>query len=372
MDVGYIDAPGMVPVLVTNGGDIKTSPCPVCGRSAELRKRIEVGRLGEPFEEGERFRVGCLDCGLFGAHWVKDKNAAIAEWERGELRATELTTVIFPSDYFNPEAVDPDYRQEYDAVLENEWLTPILFNYEAWFQNGKLSLSELSDAVRGAVYRGWMMKPEQYGRFYEELRKQKVYLMTNPKEYSTLHMLPNIYEQLREDTARIMTFPLHAKIDVALLKKSFKRFMVKDYVKSVKGTEFPAYFDESITQDEFDRWMKVFYEYRGDLLTGGICVKEYLELKWYGGKTNEYRMFCANKKEISLEPNSCQGALTPKPPIELLEKYCFLDSPFYTVDFGELADGTWKIIETGDGGVSGLSDGQDARPFYRALRMAFR
>lgn len=372
MDVGYIDAPGMVPVLVTNGGDIKTSPCPVCGRSAELRKRIEVGRLGEPFEEGKRFRVGCLDCGLFGAHWVKDKNAAIAEWERGELRATELTTVIFPSDYFNPEAVDPDYRQEYDAVLENEWLTPILFNYEAWFQNGKLSLSELSDAVRGAVYRGWMMKPEQYGRFYEELRKQKVYLMTNPKEYSTLHMLPNIYEQLREDTARIMTFPLHAKIDVALLKKSFKRFMVKDYVKSVKGTEFPAYFGESITQDEFDRWMKVFYEYRGDLLTGGICVKEYLELKWYGGKTNEYRMFCANKKGISLEPNSCQGALTPKPPIELLEKYCFLDSPFYTVDFAELADGTWKIIETGDGGVSGLSDGQDARAFYRALRMAFR
>lgn len=372
MDVGYIDAPGLVPVLIIHGGDIKTSPCPVCGQPAELRKRIECKRMGEPLEEGTRFRVGCLACGLFGAHWVKDKTAALAEWERGELRATELTTVLFPSDYFNSETVDPDYRQEYDAVLENEWFTPILFSYETWFQNGKLSLSESPNAVRGAVYRGWMMKPEQYGRFYEELRKRKVYLMTNPREYSTLHMLPNVYEYLREDTARIMTFPLHTKIDVELLKKTFKRFMVKDYVKSVKGAEFPTYFDENITQEEFERWMEVFYKYRGDLLTGGICIKKYLDLKRYDGKTNEYRMFYADGIGITLEPNSGQGDFTPKPPRALLEKYRSLDSPFYTVDYAELADGSWKVIETGDGGVSGLSDRQDARAFYRALRMAFR
>ena len=44
-----------------------------------------------------------------------------------------------------------------------------------------------------------------------------------------------------------------------------------------------------------------------------------------------------------------------------------LDSVFYIVDFAELEDGTWKIIETGDGSVSGLSDGQDARSFFRKL-----
>ena len=49
-----------------------------------------------------------------------------------------------------------------------------------------------------------------------------------------------------------------------------------------------------------------------------------------------------------------------------------LDSVFYTVDFAELSDGSWKVIETGDGGVSGLSDGQDAGAFYRSLYWAFK
>lgn len=79
-------------------------------------------------------------------------------------------------------------------------------------------------------------------------------------------------------------------------------------------------------------------------------------------------MFCCDGIGISLEPNSGQFYFTPKPPRELLEKYTSLDSPFYTVDFAELTDGSWKVIETGDGGVSGLSDGQDVRAFYRALR----
>ena len=52
--------------------------------------------------------------------------------------------------------------------------------------------------------------------------------------------------------------------------------------KSVKGTDFPKYFDSTVAQDELNRWMEVFYKYRGSLLTGGLCVKEYLDLKRYG------------------------------------------------------------------------------------------
>lgn len=44
---------------------------------------------------------------------------------------------------------------------------------------------------------------------------------------------------------------------------------------------------------------------------------------------------------------------------------------FYTVDFAELEDGTWKVIEAGDGSVSGLSDGQDYAAFFRALYHCF-
>ena len=81
---------------------------------------------------------------------------------------------------------------------------------------------------------------------------------------------------------------------MAELQKQFSRFMVKDYVKSVKGTKFPKYFDAAVTQQEFDYWMGEFYKYRGDLLTGGICIKEYLPLKRYENHTNEYRVFYIN------------------------------------------------------------------------------
>ncbi len=59
--------------------------------------------------------------------------------------------------------------------------------------------------------------------------------------------------------------------------------------------------------------------------------------------------------------------MTEKPPQILIDKYKYLESPFYTVDYAELDDNTWKIIEAGDGQVSGLSDNQDPSTFYRAV-----
>ena len=63
--------------------------------------------------------------------------------------------------------------------------------------------------------------------------------------------------------------------------------------------------------------------------------------------------------------------VTAEPPKELIEKYQNLSSVFYTVDYAELEDGTWRVIEAGDGEVSGLSDGQDYEAFFRALYHCF-
>ena len=167
-------------------------------------------------------------------------------------------------------------------------------------------------------------------------------------------------------------YPLNEELDIDKIKKSFNRFMVKDFVKSVKGTDFPKYFDKDTSKEDFDKWMKVFYEYRGSLLTGGICIKEYLDLKRYDNKTNEYRVFYINHEIASVCRNSGQGNFTPEVPLELIKKYRFLDSPYYTIDYAELDDGSFKIIEAGDGEVSGLSDNQDYEQYFRALFQCFR
>ena len=134
-----------------------------------------------------------------------------------------------------------------------------------------------------------------------------------------MHIFPNIYESVKEDTTKMELFSLHSSVDIERLKKSYGRFMVKDYVKSVKGTEFPKYFDHSVTQSDFDRWMEVFYKYHGDLLTGGICIKEFLDLKRYGDKTNEYRFFYMNHEVATICRNSGQINYNPEPPRKFVE-----------------------------------------------------
>ena len=285
----------------------------------------------------------------------------------GKGKENMIKAVLFPSSILDRRKIDEDMAKEYSAVLQTGLFDTIIFGYDEWFNNQMLALTSLPKEKVSAVYRGWMMKPEKYAAFYNYLFEQNIELVTTPEMYSLMHIFPNIYPKIQEDTARIMTFPLHSRICVEAIKHSFRRFMVKDYVKSVKGTDFPAYFDREVTQDEFDRWMEVFYKYRADLLTGGICIKEYLNLKRYAGKTNEFRVFYMNHEVISICRNSLQEDYTAEPPRTLIDKYACLDSVYYTLDYAELEDGTWKIVEAGDGSVSGLSDGQDYASFFRSL-----
>ena len=280
--------------------------------------------------------------------------------------------ILFPSSFFNIEKVDEDLQQEYEAVISTGLFHIALFGYDKWFNEGKLVVRDAPAELSLAVYRGWMMKPEQYEIFYNQLLEKNIKLVTNPEQYRMMHIFPNAYDLFKEYTAKMEIFPLHEQIDVNHLKKSFRRFMVKDYVKSVKGTEFPRYFDQNITQEEFDQWMEVFYKYRGSLLTGGICIKEFLDLKHYGGKTNEYRVFYINHEIATISRNSAQGTYTPLPPQELIDKYRNLGSDYYTVDYAELEDGTWRIVEAGDGEVSGLSENQDYEQYFRALYQCFK
>ena len=216
------------------------------------------------------------------------------------------------------------------------------------------------------------MKPEQYVQFYERLLEKNIKLITEPKQYEQFHVFPNVYPAVEADTAKMLVYPKGTSVDLDEVKKYFNRFMVKDFVKSVKGTEFPKFFDAGVTEQEFSTWMEVFDKYRGSLFTGGICIKEFLDLKFYGEQTNEYRVYYMNHNVATVSRNSLQRNYTPQPPKELLEKYTDLNSPFYTIDVAELADGSWKIIEAGDGQVSGLSEGQDYGAFYRSLYMCFR
>lgn len=283
-----------------------------------------------------------------------------------------IHTFLFPSDYFNKNIVDPSLYAEYIACKEiNEDI--IIFSYKKWFEDRIIDLSSIPFTDTTVIYRGWMMNPSTYEEFYSALKSYNITLINDPNAYNFMHLFPNVYESIKKDTAKILTFPLHQSIDLKHIKENgINKFLVKDYVKSVKGSNFPSSFHVDMSQEEFDDWMKIFYQYRGNLLTGGICIKEFLNLKHYGDKTNEYRVFYANNKICSISKNSNQDYMSPLPPEDFILKYKNLPSNYYTIDYAQLEDDSWIIIECGDGQVSGLSNTQDYSEYYKNLILCFK
>lgn len=107
---------------------------------------------------------------------------------------------------------------------------------------------------------------------------------------------------------------------------------------------------------------------RGDLFTGGIVLKEYVDLKLYETHTNEWRDFIFQSNwSLGIKRNSDQPEDCPAPPNDYLLKQTIVNSPFYSVDYAELANGSWTIIEVGDGQVSGLPTSVDPKCFYEEI-----
>lgn len=281
-----------------------------------------------------------------------------------------IKAILFPCEMFAINEVDSCYQYEFDAVVENSDFELFFYDHEEFVRDGVLHLNKRPEEAVNAMLRGWMFNGNQYKDFYEKLQARNINLITTPEQYCQMHLFPRTYNIITEDTPGILVYPENERnVDLQEIKNKFERFMIKDYVKSEKGTDIPKYFDKQTSVEDFFYWLDVFKQYRGKLFTGGICIKEYVDLKKYGENTNEWRVFYLNGNVLSVSRNSGQKDFAAEVPKSLVAKYRNLPSPFYTVDYGELSDGSWKILEVGDGQVSGLSDNQDAKAFFRGIRI---
>lgn len=280
-----------------------------------------------------------------------------------------IQAILLPCEFFEINHVDSCYQNEFDALVKSNQFEIYFYDYDTFVSEGILKLNKRPNEMTSTFLRGWMLNDKNYEIFYNKLLDRNIKLITTPQEYCNMHLFPNVYEYIKEDTPKTLVYPEGCDVDLSQIKSCFKKFLIKDYVKSEKGTDFPTFFDNSISDDEFNRWLKIFKEYRANLFTGGFCIKEFVDLKKYGNCTNEWRVFYMNKNIVSVSKNSLQPDYVNNVPNELIEKYKNLPSPFYTVDYAELEDGTWKILEAGDGQVSGLSPNQDAESFFRTINI---
>lgn len=289
-------------------------------------------------------------------------------------------TLLFPGSYFTKNEVDDNFRAEWDAAVSCGFFNCSLFDFNSFEEGGSFVLAKpIENPALPLVYRGWMMKPEQYERFYDELVAMGLRPITTPEHYDALHMFSQeVYERFGNSKDGESWLPGYPDTPVAIefegthveadsVNSTFSRFMMKDRVKSAKGTSFPQWVDTPVTQKELDDLVSEFVKLRGELFTGGIVLKEFVDLKKYDGATNEWRAFYFAGALLTLQRNSNQAATCPSVPDSYVKACANLGSPYYTLDFAELEDGSWIAIETGDGQVSGLAASQDPVLYYRVF-----
>jgi hypothetical protein len=149
--------------------------------------------------------------------------------------------------------------------------------------------------------------------------------------------------------------------------------LVKDFVKSAKHRWNEACFIPARTiKSRFEEIIAAFLQARGSQFNKGIVFRRYhelvtLEQDLRGQPVHEeYRMFFWRGELIASTPSFRSPS-----PLESLGQWSEiarrLKNPFISMDVARQLDGSWLIIEVGDGGVSGLPLSIEPKTFYSEL-----
>ena len=258
--------------------------------------------------------------------------------------------------------VDEDYEEEYEQASQRTGCA--LFSYED-LEEGKLSL--YGEEITGlTIYRGWMMKPEMYRKFYELLSERGIILINSPEEYERYHLLPGWYDDFKNETAKSVWTTEKDLQDVIDISKNLSgSYIVKDYVKSRKHEWYDAcYISDISKKDELAKIVGNFIERQDDDLVGGVVLRQFVKLNSIGHHeksgmplSEEYRVFVFAGRIIAMDDYWREAGETcfTDEELEWIEQIASrVKSNFVTVDIARKEDGSLIIMELGDGQVSGL------------------
>lgn len=295
--------------------------------------------------------------------------------------------VIFPSQPFEPRIVDSAFaREQRDAAAAG--LATALVDSDA------IDEGRYDAAVRGitstgetelAVYRGWMMRVEDYAKLHEALTRRGVVLVNSPEQYRSAHHFPDGYPHIAGHTPKSVWTTTGAEVDLDTLMSLLGVFgrsslIVKDFVKSQKHYWHEACFiPDASDREAVSRVVRKFVELQDSSLTGGLVFREFIELdaltthsKSGMPLTKEYRLFFLDGKVLSSAEYWEEGNYEADRPnlakFEALARK--IPSRFFTMDVARTREGDWIVMELGDGQVSGLPERLDVSTFYGALALA--
>jgi hypothetical protein len=221
-----------------------------------------------------------------------------------------------------------------------------------------------------------MMNDILYSTLYAALTAKGYQPLTTPEQYAQAHYLPNAYKLIQGETPESVWVEGR---DVSGAWEKYKQLgqpaaIVKDYVKSAKHRWKEACFIPKGTErPRFDEILKAFLEARRNLFEKGIVLRRFHEFVKLADDIRgqpvheEYRLFMLRGSLLAGTP-----AIHGAGPFEKLAEWEAIarrfENPFISMDIARQENGSWLIVEVGDGGVSGLPSSIETLAFYNALR----
>ncbi len=296
--------------------------------------------------------------------------------------------ILFCADYWNSHAPDSAYEAEANAV-EKLHLNSSLINFEALVeqQNPLRAVRKVEPASTEemAIYRGWMLKPHTYARLATALAEKGLLLINTPAAYIHCHHLPESYHLIEGLTPRSTWIKtgLDVSIDqvmTALQPFGDKPVILKDFVKSRKHEWNEAcYISSASDKQAVEQVITRFLHLQGEDLNEGLVFREFIEFEPLALHSKsgmplikEFRLFVLDGQIIFSTPYWEEGDYGNDqhtfPPIDFFRSVAQkIQSRFFTMDVARKRDGTWNIVELGDGQVAGLPARADMEMFYQAL-----
>ncbi|MFE4690368.1 ATP-grasp domain-containing protein [Streptomyces sp. NPDC056749] len=278
---------------------------------------------------------------------------------------------LFCCDPLRPTRTDSVFAEE-ECAARRVGARTALVDHDA------LLAGDLETAVRRVPrgsgpywYRGWMMPAARYADFERALAARGCALLTDAAAYRRAHELPGWYGVFTGLTPRSVWRSLSAGEllpgPAAGLAEDLGPGpgIVKDFVKSRKDEWHEACFVPELK--DVDRLAAVvgrFAELQGEFLAGGVVLRAY-EPFVPGG---EARVWWVDGEAARVTAHPDTPDRLPAPDLGAVgEAVRALDCRWVATDMALREDGVWRVVEVGDGQVSGLPAGDDGEGLFRAL-----
>lgn len=243
---------------------------------------------------------------------------------------------VFPSDFFNVKKIDEVYAEQAEYLRQAGFATSVISLEN--LGSGTALIYPHPDIGEQLVYRGWMLVPDDYSRLVETIKNSGAVAFIDLNEYLATHYLPNWYPLIQEFTPETRFLAIDDDLEAALTELGWSGFFVKDYVKSLKTS-----IGSIITQpSEIKNVVTEMQKFRGSI-EGGLCIRRIEDLI----TETEKRYFVING-----QPSA--PLVDEVIPSIVLDCIARISSKFFSIDVVNRRDGCQRIIEIGDGQVSGL------------------